>query len=150
MKAVVPRKLKTVPPTLKYLRDLEADGHVLTDAEVLHVNVDKYRTTIHTASGQRFQFVLLCDHATISNHHREIVEYTGYGPEGLANVIYADACTYAKRETLPNSRIRICLSEECLRRVGVAIKQWTLYKFQFEVRPALIGIAYSFEIIVDE
>jgi hypothetical protein len=142
--------MKTVPPTLEYLRQLEFEGHVLTDAQILGTNVDTFRTTIHTEGGQTFEFQVHGDPETISKHHREIVEHTNYGPEGLANLIYSDACHHAKSEGLPNNRIRICLSEACLQQVGNAIEKRTYYKFHFEVRPALSGISYIFEPITDQ
>lgn len=132
-----------VEPTLAYLENLRSQGHVLTDFHVSCFGVGKYLVTVHAQGGLTFKFQIFTEREVFTDHHKKAVEFTGFGPVGLANILYADARRFSNNSNIVPEQIEVMLSEECLTRVGEQLRMWNHYGFVFVVSKSLQGISYQ-------
>lgn len=136
-----------VAPTLDYLRGLQAAGHRLADIEVAMLKPGLYRACVYTEIGECFEFHVEADRSAFDTHHREAVQFTGFGARGLSNLIYTDACAKSNESRVPKNRIQILLSGQCFQRIQNSLPQWMHYGFTFQIRPSLFDISYIVEIV---
>ncbi len=139
-----------VEPTLDYLKKLQDRGKQPVDIEVVKVLPDKYRVTVHDVTGGMSEFYILADWATFSRHHWEAVEFTGFGPRGLGNMIHARVCDQMRSSGLPGSRFQVRMSQDCCDHIGEHLKHWSYYGYTFHIQPALSGVQFAVELLSDQ
>ncbi len=133
-----------VGPTLDYLKALSVAGVKVVDVAAVGVANDRDLMRVYGADGQQYQFQLRADHETFMRHYKEAIEYLGYGPKGLSNLIYAGALDFGRQQGLKNSEVEVLLSQDCVERVGDAVQEYMTYGFTFTVSPSLSGLGYSY------
>ena len=118
---------ENVSPDLEYLKALQSQGHRLTDCFCVGLGPTLNRMTIYCADGSTHDFTIDTDHETLMTHYREVVQFTEFGPRGLANMIYADACDRRRLLDLGSEQVTIIMSPDCQERIGEHLKEWTYY-----------------------
>jgi uncharacterized protein YlaI len=133
-----------VAPTLDYLRKLKEDGRRVIDVRLTSFDQDTRRMRVFLADGEERDFYI-DDSSQVMPHYREAIEYSEYGPKGLANLIYLEALQFARKQKLKNEEIEVIVSQECFDRVGREIEEYLHYGFSFRMNPNSSGMGYSFQ-----
>jgi hypothetical protein len=125
------------------LEALQAAGHTLTDIAVCMMRPGWYRIWVYTAeSDDHHEFHIECDRPTMALHHPAAVEFTGFGPRGLGNLIHMEVTQRAADAGIPREQFRVLLSEACWQRVQPDIQHWSGYGYTFHLSPALSGFSF--------
>jgi hypothetical protein len=137
------KKPETVPPNMSYLESLRNQGHSVIDVLILTIGPDKAAVTVFLKGEDERKFHIEGKSSVLMAHFRQAVEFSGYGPRGLANLIHADVMERSRLEKCKAERFEILVSQECLERVGTHLKPWAYYGYKlFLWNQANAGITY--------
>ena len=135
-------KPKEVEPTLDYLKALSAAGLNPIDVWASTVDIDLHLVRV-CLPDRTIEFVIKCGNDVFMAHYRQAIEYCGFGPRGLSNLVYADAVTFAKGHKIKNTEVEIRVSKECAERLGTSIQDYMSYGLTFTVSSTHSGLSYT-------
>jgi len=75
-------------------------------------------------------------------HYREAVQYSGYGPRGLGNLIHADVMEKCRDTGQKTDQFIASVSQKICDRLGKHGEYWTHYGYSLIVDPRLHGMSY--------
>ncbi len=132
-----------VPPTLAYLEEIVRNGHRITDVFLTGMLPTMHEMKVYLEGEKVLVYYIEGDTATIMDHYRKAIEFSGYGPRGLGNLIHADVMQRCRQTGHKQEDFEVLVSRECLNRIQAHATQWTYYGYKILVSPSLAGLAFT-------
>jgi hypothetical protein len=132
-----------VNPTLDYLTKLNDGGSKVVDVLLTTYDENTRKMQVFLRDGEVREY-LMDDSPQVILHYREAIEFSGYGPKGLSNLIYMDALQFAREQKLRNGQVEVVVSNDCFERAAREIERYLSYGFGFRMNPKMSGMSWTF------
>lgn len=136
-----PRFTPIVPPTIDYLVSISSGGQNVVDVMLTKIAKDLCKMMVYLDDGSIKVFYME-DSTDVFPHYREAVQYSGFGPRGLGNVIHADVMEKCRDTGKKQDQFVASVSQEICDRLGKHAEHWTHYGYSLIVDPKLHGMSY--------
>ena len=132
-----------VPPTMAYLEEITRTGQRIVDVFLIGMLPTVHEMTVYLADGSKPVYYIEADTKTVMAHYRQAIEYSGYGPRGLGNLIHANVMEKCREKGKEQEQFEVLVSQECFDRIKSHAQQWTYYGYALLVSPSFKGVTFA-------
>lgn len=141
---LVPHRFRPqVPPTMDYLEEIVRSGARIIDVSLIALLPTIREIRVYLEDGKERVYYMEGAAETIMTHFRQAVEFSGFGPRGLGNLIHADVMQQVRDTGKKQEQFDVWVSQECLNRINSHVEPWTRYGYKILVSPAMTGMTYA-------